>query len=63
MPNGRYKGHQEAILVSRKMPARSNKTIPKIPVTVFVKYSKAKMAAITILMILSADPIFFFIIV
>ena len=48
-------------LVAAKIAAAINKIIPIVPDIIFVKKSNAITAAITILIIRSADPIFFFI--
>lgn len=44
------------------MPANTSSTIPRVPVITLVKKSIAIMAAIINLIILSADPMFFFIV-
>jgi len=60
-PNGAYSGQKLMKLVSTNTPANTNNTIPKVPVITFVKYSVTTIAAITNLIILSAVPMFFFI--
>jgi hypothetical protein len=47
-------------LVSRKMPPNTSTTIPKIPVTVCVKYRVKKISANKALITLSVVFIFFF---
>ena len=58
-----YKGQKLNILVSKSIPLRTNKTIPTVPSTSFVKYSTAKIIARIILITLSKDPILAFIII
>jgi hypothetical protein len=61
MPNKVYKGQNPTRLVKIKTTSKINNTIPNVPVIVPVKYNIANAIAATILMIRSADPIFFFI--
>lgn len=60
--NGAYNGQKLIKLVNTNIPAKINKTIPKVPDITFVKYNTAIKMAISTLIILSVDPIFFFII-
>ena len=62
IPNGAYKGQNEIKLVKTKTPASTNNTMPKVPVITFIKNKVAITAAINTRMILSAPPIFAFII-
>jgi len=61
-PKGKYNGQKLTKLVITKTAAKISKIIPKIPVTTLVKYKITKIAANKILIILSVDPMFFFII-
>jgi hypothetical protein len=49
-------------LVSRKTPATISNIKPKVPVIILVKNKMAITAAIIMRIILSAEPMFFFII-
>ncbi len=49
-------------LVSTNMAATTNNTMPKVPVITFVKYKMPITTAIISLIILSAEPMFFFIV-
>lgn len=60
-PKGAYKGQKLIKLVITKTPARISKTVPRVPEIVPVYASTPITTAISILIILSADPIFFFI--
>jgi hypothetical protein len=62
MPRMVYRGQKLTKLVSRKTPAATNNTIPSVPEIVPVKYKTAITAAIIVLIILSAEPMFVFII-
>lgn len=61
MPNGKYKGQKLIKEVSKKTMANTNKIMPAVPSTVFVKNNMAKRMATKTLIALSAVPIFFFI--
>ena len=61
IPNKVYNGQKLMKEVSKKTIPTINKRIPKVPVTVFVKYNAPKSTAIKILMMRSALPMFFFI--
>lgn len=63
IPKGAYSGQKLIKLVNTKIPASTNRTIPSVPVMVSVKYKVATIAAMMTLIILSAAPMFFFIIV
>jgi hypothetical protein len=60
-PNGAYSGQKLMRLVNTKTPAKTRRIIPKVPLTVFVKYNTAKIAATINRTIRSALPMFFFI--
>lgn len=60
MPNGRYRGQKPSTLVNTNTPPNISNTIPKVPVTVPVTYNAANTTAIITRMILSAEPMFFF---
>ena len=60
-PNGAYNGQKLTKLVRRNTAANTINTMPSVPVITFVKYNTAKTTAITVLIILSAFPMFFFI--
>ncbi len=62
IPKGAYSGQKLMKLVKTKTAERTISTIPKVPVNVPVKYNTLTIAAIITLIILSAEPIFFFII-
>ena len=59
MPKGLYKGQKLIKLVSTKIIDNINKTSPKVPVTVPLKYNSPIIEAIITLITLSAVPIFF----
>lgn len=61
MPKMVYKGQKLTNEVKVNTAPNTNNTIPKVPVTVLLKYRKAKIAAIINLITLSAVPMFFFI--
>jgi hypothetical protein len=63
MPNGAYKGQKLTILVKTKTADRTIKTIPSVPVITLVKNKIAKITATTTLIIRSAEPMFFFMMV
>lgn len=63
MPKGKYKGQKLIKLVAKNTNANTPKTIAVVPVITFVAYSIPTNAANTILKTLSAEPMFFFIIV
>ncbi|HSN61902.1 MAG TPA: hypothetical protein VLR49_13260 [Ferruginibacter sp.] len=63
IPKGRYNGQKPIKLVSTNTAPTTNKIMPNVPVIVFVKYNTAMIAAITNLNILSAEPMFFFIVI
>ena len=56
-----YNGQKLTKLVTRKIPPNTNKTVPKVPLTVPVKYSTENTIAKITRIILSVDPIFAFI--
>jgi hypothetical protein len=58
MPNGKYRGQKLTKLVSTKMPASANSTYPTVPEIIFPINKPVIIAAIMILIILSADPMF-----
>lgn len=60
IPKGAYKGQKLIKLVKRNTTASTNNTIPKVPVSVPVKYNTPIIAAIMNLMIRSVLPMFFF---
>lgn len=61
-PKGTYSGQKLTKLVRINTAARTNRTIPQIPVTVFVKWSTIKIAAKINRMTRSVEPMFFFIV-
>jgi len=61
MPTKAYNGQKPTKLVRVKIPAATKATVPHKPVTVPVAYRATSAATTNNLMILSADPIFFFI--
>ena len=61
MPNGTYSGQKLMKLVSTNIAANTNNTMPKVPVITFVKYKMPTTTAIISLIILSEEPMFFFI--
>ncbi len=63
IPKGAYNGQKLIKLVKRNTPARTNNTIPNVPVIVPVKYNAAIIAAMMNLMIRSELPMFFFMII
>ena len=60
--NGKYKGQKPTTDVRMKTIPSISKIIPKVPVTIFVKYRMPNTRAIITLSILSTEPMFFFII-
>lgn len=62
MPKGAYSGQKLMRLVNTKIPAKANKTMPKVPVMVSVKNKTPTIAAIINRITRSAVPIFFFMI-
>ena len=62
IPNGLYNGQKLIKLVRANTMAITNNTIPKVPEMFSVKYNTAMTAATKSLMVLSAVPMFFFII-
>lgn len=62
IPNGTYKGQKLMKLVAKKIPPKISRINPKVPEIVPVKYKTAITIAITLRMILSVEPMFFFII-
>ena len=60
IPKGAYNGQKLIKLVKRNTPARTNNTIPKVPVIVPVKYNAAIIAAMMNRIIRSELPMFFF---
>ena len=63
IPNGKYNGQKLIKEVATKTPPRTRRTIPNVPVTVPVKYNTPNTIATIILLILSAEPMFAFIVV
>ena len=63
MPNGKYKGQKLINDVRTNTAPSANSTIPTVPGIVSVNHKTANIAAITILIILSAVPMFFFILI
>ena len=61
MPKGRYSGQKLIKLVSINMPDKISNTMANVPEITLVKKSITTTAAISILIILSAKPMFFFI--
>jgi hypothetical protein len=61
IPKGAYKGQNDTTLVKTKMPARTNNTMPKVPVITLVKYKIPMTTATIILATLSVLPMFAFI--
>lgn len=61
-PKGAYSGQKLIKLVKINTAASTNRTIPQIPVTVFVKWSTIKIAAKINRMKRSVEPMFFFIV-
>lgn len=62
IPKGTYKGQKLIKLVAKKTPPKISKIKPKVPEIVPEKYKTAITIAIKLRMILSVEPIFFFII-
>jgi hypothetical protein len=62
MPKGKYKGQKFTRLVSTNIPASPNKTYPNIPEMTLPISNPAIIAATMSLIILSAVPIFGFIV-
>jgi hypothetical protein len=60
IPNGRYKGQKLTRLVITNITASAIRITPRTPGITPVKYSKAITIAIRTLIILSVEPIFFF---
>lgn len=60
IPKGAYNGQKLIKLVKRNTPAKTNNTIPKVPVIVPVKYNAAIIAAMMNRIIRSELPMFFF---
>jgi hypothetical protein len=58
MPNGKYKGQKLIKLVRIKIPARIKRIIATVPEITLVKYSIIIAIATSILVTLSAIPIF-----
>ena len=50
-------------LVSRNTIASTKSTIPRVPVITFPKYKPAMIKAMIVRIVLSAEPMFFFMIV
>lgn len=63
MPRGAYKGQKLIKLVRTMTAARIIRMIPSVPLIRFVKNSATITAAIINLIILSAEPMFFFIMI
>ena len=62
IPKGRYRGQKLIKLVNTKIPAKANNTTPVVPLILPVVKSTIKTIAMMILITLSIDPMFFFII-
>ena len=62
IPSGRYNGQKLIKLVSVNTAAKTNSTIPIVPYMIFVKNAIAITKASTKRIILSNEPIFFFMI-
>ena len=62
IPNGKYKGQKLTNAVRKNIPPKASSKIARIPVIILVRYKTAIATAISILMILSEFPIFFFIV-
>jgi len=62
MPNGEYNGQKLKKLVIKKMIANAPRTKAKVPLIVLVKYKTAIATAIKERIILSVEPMFFFMI-
>lgn len=62
IPKGAYKGQKLMKLVAKKTPPKISKINPKVPEIVPVKYKTAITIAIKLRMILSVEPMFFFMI-
>jgi hypothetical protein len=62
IPNGEYNGQKLTKLVIIKIIANAPKTSARVPPIVLVKYSTATIAANAIRIILSVNPMFFFIV-
>ena len=62
MPKGQYSGQKLIRLVRKKMPPKASKIMASVPVITLVRYNTAIATAINIRMILSALPMFFFIV-
>lgn len=58
--NGKYKGQKLTELVRINTILITTRTIPGVLITMFEKYKPASIMAIMILMILSIDPTFVF---
>jgi hypothetical protein len=61
MPKGKYSGQKLIKLVSRKMAANMRRMIAKVPVITLAMNKIAITTAISVLITLSAVPMFFFI--
>lgn len=61
IPKGAYSGQKLTTLVSRKIPAKTTKIIPNVPVITFPKNKPAITAAMITRIIRSVVPMFFFI--
>jgi hypothetical protein len=63
MPNMAYRGQKLMALVNANTPAKTNNTIPNVPPIVLVKYRMATKAATKSLTMISAVPMFFFMLI
>lgn len=62
IPKMVYSGQKLIKLVAKNIPPRIKRINPSVPVTVPVKYKTANTAASNMRIVLSADPMFFFIV-
>ncbi len=60
IPKGKYKGQDPSKLVSKNITAITRRTIPNTPIITLVKNNTAIRTAMTILIVLSSVPMFFF---
>lgn len=61
-PKGIYNGHIATTLVSMNIPEKMSNIMAQVPDKIPAKYNTAMVTAISILITLSAIPMFFFII-
>ena len=62
MPKMVYRGQKLTKLVKTKIAAITNKTIPNVPGSLFIKNNTTIAKAMIVLIIRSAAPMFFFMI-